>query len=202
MSTESLQAILSYVETLNMPEGEYLSVAGALKNVFNNTNNKTKWTTYNTTNIDDICIFFDNGLTDMSVKNYVKSISATNEPGQIKFKLTLQSELNYKNNPEKNKIFEYTIFPYGHRLGKLSILSELIEPTKIYMKFDEIECEYNSKSVLTEVKNRDNYEYAINYPDEDDNSDCVDNDRFLHIMLSKFINLCQSWAMNQKLSYE
>ena len=198
MSSDSLQDILSYAENLNMPEGDYLSVANALKTAFKNINNN-KWITYSTDNINDICLFFNNGMSDVSAKNYIKSISASNikEPGPIKFKLHILSELIYKNNPDKNKTFEYIIQPYGHRLGKLYILSEIINPTNINIKFNEIETEYECFSYLKELKDRDDQEHKINFPDDSENEDFINIDRFLHDIRCKFINLCENWFMSK-----
>lgn len=197
MSSESLQAILSHAETLNMPEGEYLIIANALKSAFQKVDNNSKTITYNTDNINDICLCFDNGITDMSVKNYVKSISCTGlkEPGPTNYKIYLQSEISYKNSPEKNKTIEHSIESNGRKLGKLYTLAELIEPKKVLIKINDLECEYNCFSYLKEIKHRFSEENKINHPDIDDDDDdiCLDIDNFKSMMISSFIDLCRHW---------
>lgn len=195
MSSESLQSILSHAETLNMSEGDYLIVANALKSAFQQSDNKHNIITYKTDNINDICLVFDNGINDMSVKNYVKSISAIGlkEPMPTNYKIQLQSEISYKNNPEKNKTIEYTIETYGRKMGKLYTLSELIEPKSVSIKINDLECEYTCYSYLKEMKYRFNEEIKLNNPDDDDDDFCLDIDNFKSMMISKFIDTCKHW---------
>lgn len=196
MSSELLQTILSHAETLNISEGEYLIIANALKTAFQQVDNIHKSITYKTDNINDICLVFDNGITDMTVKNYVKSISATGlkEPVPTNYKIYLQSEITYKNNPEKNKIIEHSIESNGRKLGKLYTLAELIEPKNVLIKINDLECEYNCFSYLKEIKHRISEENKINHPDIDDDNDiCLDIDTFKSMMISSFINLCKHW---------
>jgi hypothetical protein len=195
MQSDSLHTILSHAETLNMPEAEYICVANALKSAFHNINNNTNKITYTTDNIDDIAFYLTNGLGDMYVKNNVKSISASNikDPGPIKYEIRIISELIYTNNTKKNKIIEYTIYPGMNKFAQLSILCEMIKPKNIYIKFNDIDSDYECYSFLKEWKNRADIEYGINCPDDDDNDMCISDDMFKNIMLDKFIDLCQKW---------
>jgi hypothetical protein len=196
MSSDSLQAILSHAETLNMPEGDYLYVASALKSAFEKRGRPTKWTTYKTDTNEEITITMTNGSTNISSKSYVKSVSSCNikEPGPIKFKINMVSEIIYKDTPEMNKTFEHILYPLCEREGRLYTLFELIEPLNVTISYSGVEFMYDCYTLLKNYKDREDKEWKINFPDDEDgNESQLDNDRFMRVMRGKFIEVCRMW---------
>lgn len=196
MSSDTLHSILSYAENLNLAEGEYLTVANALKTAFDNTPKSQNWTTFVTDNINDIMITLDDCFNNKTVHNHLKSVSASNikEPGPTYIKFNIHTKI-INNESGTIKEMDYCIQNEPNKSGKLYSLFKMMHPKKVSIKMGDIESDYECWDFLKTLKDNIREEHSINFPDEDED-DCdiyVDTDMFNHTTKKMFLDMCEKW---------
>lgn len=196
MSSNNLHSILSYAEGLSMSEGEYLSVANALKNAFDNTPKSQNWTTITTNDINENKIILDDCINNKTVHNYLKSVSVSNikEPGPTYIKFNIRTTI-LDDDTGTIKEMEYYIQNESNKSGKLYNLFKMMQPKKVCIKIGDIESQYECWDFLQNLKDNIKEEHSINYPD-DDEDDCdiyVDVDMFHHTVKKMFLDMCEKW---------
>jgi hypothetical protein len=200
MTSTFLDNILSYAETLNMPDGEYLSVANALKSAYDNKKDKPIWITYNCDENENISLYFDSCIGNIkNIKINIKCVSGANIKELIRaneFKILADYEITYIsktdvgktdvgktdvgktdisniNNGKKDvKKGKFVWYSSGtNRLGKLHTILELAKPKMIQININDIVVEYDCYSFLREFKNRLDKDHKINCNIDSDDED-------------------------------
>lgn len=198
MSYNSLQQILSYTETLDLPEGEYLHIANGLKSIFENSTTYAAPNTYIVEN-DTLLLTLTQCTNNTTITTKVKSITANNieNDGPVKFIINIETTIKHTHRmPDTNipdNIIEYSIkYPNKHnRYNFLDVLFEMYTPRNVYMKMNNLEIDYECYSFIDDWKKRRDTEFSINSSDPVNYT--VSDDTFNTIMKSRFITLCREW---------
>ncbi len=202
MSTETLQHILRYVETLDIPNGEYLNIATALKNIYEKETNKSIWTTYDLLETEAIQLKLKGCYTDNVAILNIKSISASNidAPRPTSFKFIIEVNI-YESDISDVPSKTYTMITNSDCIGKLNSLFNILGPRYITIKSGELEITYDCYKFLKEWKDRCIEEIKLD-DDEDAELDTIYNDNtFRSIILDKIYMNCKSlfWTKHEEL---
>lgn len=194
MSTDTLQHILRYVETLDIPNGEYLDIANALKGVYEKGQNKSIWTTYDLSESDAIQINLKGCYTDNIVILNVKSISASNidTPRPTSFKFSMEVNM-YDTDVSDYPSKTYLMLTKCGCSNNLDTLLDMLGPKYISIKSRELEISYDCYKFLKEWKDRCIEEVKLD-DDEDAEIDMVFNDTtYRNIIMNKIFTCCKDW---------
>jgi len=166
---DSLHSILEHAESLNMPEGDYLQVCNALKNVFKKKEivNANLYTSSPT----QLAIYFDDCISNCTVKSFVKCISSNflHTTGVITMDITIDYHDEYALVKSKNFVSEISTRKFSDS-GKIRELFNILKPSHARIICDDIEFDftlekcgkmsYDINNICDKINNDDDEEYT------------------------------------------
>jgi len=192
---DSLHSILEHAEGLNMPEGDYLQVCNALKNVFKKKeiDNKKLYTSSPT----QLAIYFDDCISNCTVKSFVKCVSSDffHTSGVITMDITIDYHDEFATVKSKNFVSEILTRKFTDS-GKIRELFNILKPKSARIICDDIEFDFTLEKCGIMTYNID--KLCSKFNNEDDEEEMLFGYGIFSIeLLSNFKSLIATWYENK-----
>jgi len=192
---DSLHSILEHAEGLNMPEGDYLQVCNALKNVFKKKEiaDKKQYTSSPT----ELAIYFDDCISNCTVKSFVKCVSSDffHTTGVITMDITIDYHDEFATVKSKNFVSEILARKFTDS-GKIRELFNILKPKSARIICDDIEFDFTLEKCGIMTYNID--KLCSKFNNEDDEEEMLFGYGIFSIeLLSNFKSLIATWYENK-----
>jgi hemin uptake protein HemP len=199
---DSLHTILQYAESLEMPEGDYLLIANALRDAFRKKpDNETVWITYplpeNYLTVTLRQPRIETGCKEMIITYKDVRLSNVGQPGPSHIRSTTQIEFRYENKPSVIKERTHS----EHEASEFDTARDLFEPDHVIIEHDGNTYEYHYESLLRSLKREVERNQQINQLEEDDDSIYWDECNFYTYVFGRINKILRHyfWAKHRQI---
>ncbi len=195
--TDALHSILQYAESLEMPEGQYLKVANALRDAFQQLPKKRsemEWHDYplpeNYLKLRLREPLFADACEEITITYLHVYVSNARHPGPSRMRTKVRVEYMYSDKPSIIKEYNQT-----ERSNEFDTVTELYEPTHMIIEWDGVSYSYKYESMVNTMK--EDYERLVemNRKEDEEDDDGIEwnQSNFFNAVLQRTMNIIKNY---------